>query len=83
MLVSRAEAAETLACSVRQIDRLIQRGALKALRTPGGVRLEKSDVTALIVPVGTRRPLFGAARSVDAAELPSRLMAPTRPKVAA
>jgi len=47
-LLTRAEAARTLALSVRKLDELISTGAVPAVRIGRAVRIERSAVEAFV-----------------------------------
>ena len=63
--MSRAEAAQELACSTRTIDRMIQRGDLPAKRlgSTSAIRIRRRDLARALKPVESLATLRGVANA--------------------
>lgn len=51
--ITRAQAAEHLQCTERHVDKLIARGELTGYRLGSRIRLDLTDVDALLQPIRT------------------------------
>jgi excisionase family DNA binding protein len=76
-LMTKAEAAEALRCSIRQIDRLRQNGSLPYQKFGSHIRFLKSNVESLLKPAPAKS-WIPVRMTADANELPPSILRPIR-----